>query len=243
MTTTENYGMKKPESNDYVSIDVINENMDVIDEKLKDNADHSSNTSNPHKVTKSHVGLGDVPNVATNDQTPTYTQASTLANLVSGEKLSVSFGKIMKGLADLISHLANKSNPHEVTASQVGAAASNHSHSAADIGALPLTGGTLSGDLVVSGGDVTLKTLASISGSDTNIALNIKKDASNIRTLQLLSQSYKSAVQEAIRMQETVSGTATSYKLYGEHNVTKGTSGMTAGSSALTTGCVYLQYS
>ena len=58
MTTTENYGLKKPESNDYVSIDVINENMDAIDEKLKENEDHSSNTSNPHKVTKSQVGLG-----------------------------------------------------------------------------------------------------------------------------------------------------------------------------------------
>jgi len=82
---------------------------------------HTGNKSNPHSVTKSQVGLGNVPNVATNDQTPTYTQASSLANLTSGEKLSVSFGKIMKAIADLISHLANKSNPHGVTAAQAGA--------------------------------------------------------------------------------------------------------------------------
>jgi hypothetical protein len=32
-------------------------------------------------VTKSDVGLGNVPNVATNDQTPTFTEASSLANI------------------------------------------------------------------------------------------------------------------------------------------------------------------
>lgn len=86
---------------------------------------HTSNKSNPHSVTKSQVGLGNVPNVATNDQTPTYSAASTLATLTSGEKLSVSMGKIMKAIADLISHIGNKSNPHGVTSSQVGAMASN----------------------------------------------------------------------------------------------------------------------
>lgn len=71
-------------------------------------------------ITKSDVGLGNVPNVTTNDQTPTYTQSSSLANIVSGEKLSISMGKIMKAIADLISHLTNKSNPHEITKAQVG---------------------------------------------------------------------------------------------------------------------------
>lgn len=52
--------------------------------------------------------------------TNTFTQASTLANLTTGEKLSVSLGKIMKAIADLISHIGNKSNPHGVTKSQVG---------------------------------------------------------------------------------------------------------------------------
>lgn len=51
--------------------------------------------------TASEVGLGNVPNVATNDQTPTFTQATTRENLVSGEKMSVLFGKIMKYFADL----------------------------------------------------------------------------------------------------------------------------------------------
>jgi len=68
---------------------------------------HTTNKSNPHGVTASQVGLGSVPNVATNDQTPTYTEASTLATLTSGEKISVAFGKIKKAITDLISHLAD----------------------------------------------------------------------------------------------------------------------------------------
>lgn len=81
---------------------------------------HKNNTSNPHKVSKSQVGLGNVPNVATNDQTPTYTVASTLTQLTSGEKLSTAFGKISKAIVDLIAHITNKSNPHEVTKIQLG---------------------------------------------------------------------------------------------------------------------------
>lgn len=81
---------------------------------------HTSDVGNPHKVTASQVGLGNVPNVSTNDQTPTYIEAATLATLTSGEKLSVSMGKIMKAITDFISHLANKENPHSVTKAQVG---------------------------------------------------------------------------------------------------------------------------
>lgn len=63
--------------------------------------DHSQTTGNPHGTTKSDVGLGNVPNVSTNDQTPTFTQASTRNNIASGEKLSVIFGKIQKFFNDL----------------------------------------------------------------------------------------------------------------------------------------------
>lgn len=89
---------------------------------------HTGNTANPHGVTKAQVGLGNVPNVATNDQTPTYSQASAIANLTSGEKLSVAFGKIMKAIADFIAHKNSTGNPHGVTASQAGAAPAVHGH-------------------------------------------------------------------------------------------------------------------
>ena len=82
---------------------------------------HLNSKNNPHTVTAEQVGLGNVPNKATNDQTPTYTEATTLATLESGEKLSVAFGKLKLALTNLIDHLTNKSNPHEVTAAQLGA--------------------------------------------------------------------------------------------------------------------------
>ena len=164
---------------------------------------HVSSKNNPHSVTKSQVGLGNVPNVTTNDQTPTYTAASTLATLVSGEKLSVSMGKIMRAITDLISHIGNKENPHSVTKVQVGlgnvgnfkavstvasqgltnteksnaranigagtssltigttastAAAGNHTHTAANVGAVPtsrtVNGKALSADITLSASDV-----------------------------------------------------------------------------------------
>lgn len=85
----------------------------------------------------SDIGLGNVPNVATNDQTPTYSDASTLQALSSGEKLSVAFGKIAKAVKDLISHIANKSNPHGVTVEQIGASATGHKHTKSEITDFP----------------------------------------------------------------------------------------------------------
>lgn len=99
---------------------------------------HVKNMDNPHKVTKVQVGLGNVPNVSTDDQTPTYTEASAIAELKSGEKLSIAFGKISKSVSSLIAHMKNGQNPHKVTAEQVGAAKSSHKHSTND-----LTGGVL----------------------------------------------------------------------------------------------------
>ena len=42
-----------------------------------------------------------------NDQSPTYTESTSLVGLSSGEKISVSFGKISKAITDLISHIDN----------------------------------------------------------------------------------------------------------------------------------------
>lgn len=85
--------------------------IDKVTQALLDNWNaaytHISNKSNPHAVTKSQVGLGSVPNVGTNDQVPTFTQASTLTNFTSGEKLTVILGKIAKAIAEFIAHKAD----------------------------------------------------------------------------------------------------------------------------------------
>lgn len=99
---------------------------------------HVKNMDNPHKVTKEQVGLGNVPNAATNDLTPTYNEARALVGMKSGEKLSIALGKLAKAVSSLIAHMKNGENPHKVTAKQVGAAAASHKHSTND-----LTGGVL----------------------------------------------------------------------------------------------------
>lgn len=106
---------------------------------------HTADKTNPHGVTKQQVGLGNVPNLAPSDQAPTFTDATVFSNIESGEKTSVLFGKIKLAISKLIDHLNNRSNPHNTTAAQVGAAAKNHTHNAQDInaGTLPIQrGGT-----------------------------------------------------------------------------------------------------
>lgn len=114
MKTTTNYGFKKPEPNDPYNVNDINESFDIIDAELKAAAEkadtsttHPSDMGNPHQTTAEQVGLGNVPNVSTNDQTPTYTIAAANETLSSGEKLSVAFGKIAKAVSSLISHIAD----------------------------------------------------------------------------------------------------------------------------------------
>lgn len=80
---------------------------------------HKADKENPHKVTKAQVGLSEVPNVVTNDQTPTYTENASLAKLTSGEKLSTAFGKLSKAVSDFMAHI-KATNPHNVTKGQVG---------------------------------------------------------------------------------------------------------------------------
>lgn len=98
----------------------VTNNLPTLEETLEENLNaHTKKTDNPHSVTKAQVGLSNVPNVATNNQTPTFTEGTSLVKLTSGEKLSVAFGKIAKAITDLISHIRNKSNPHGVTAAQI----------------------------------------------------------------------------------------------------------------------------
>ena len=104
---------------------------------------HKEDNSNPHNVTAAQIGLGNVPNKATNDLQPTYADAETLSELSSGERLAAAFGKIAKAIKDLMSHITNKANPHGVTASQTGA--------------FPVSGGTLEGHFIMNGGSIVLK--------------------------------------------------------------------------------------
>jgi hypothetical protein len=103
------------------------------------------NTRNPHRMTKADIGLDKVDNVSLSDYAPAFTQATTLSELSSGDKIPTLFDKIAKAVKDLINHIGNRNNPHRVTYTQAGAAPAEHNHSAADINSGILTverGGT-----------------------------------------------------------------------------------------------------
>ena len=155
-----------------------------------------------------NLGLGNVPNVATNDQTPTYSDTTTLQTLASGEKLNVAFQKIKCAITNLINHLANKSNPHGVTASQAGA--------------LPTTGGALSGALTVIDNFNVNKTYDSLeyktylrpvnysignNGEYSTGLIHYKGDQNNA---QLMFNK------DGVMLRDNVNAKA--YKLYGQHN-------------------------
>lgn len=119
---------------DNISV-VTNPATVIVTEEILEAAmeEHTSDKSNPHGVTKAQVGLGNVPNVSTNDQTPTYGTVTALAKLVMGEKLGIAFGKIAKAVDELIAHLAD--NVKHITAAERtawnGKAAGDHTHSTA----------------------------------------------------------------------------------------------------------------
>ena len=80
----------------------------------------SETAVNPHALSPADIGLGNVPNVTTNNQTPTYTEAENNTELSSGETLATAFGKIAKLVRSAIAHFARTDNPHSVTKAQVG---------------------------------------------------------------------------------------------------------------------------
>jgi len=91
---TANYNLIKPQYDETADIKVINENMDIIDGKLKENADGLS----------THVAAA-APH--SGHETPSGAQA----------KAEAAAGAVR---AQLESHVADNTNPHNVTKSQVG---------------------------------------------------------------------------------------------------------------------------
>ena len=67
---------------------------------VKGNNEKSYRTGNVN-ITKEDIELGNVPNVTTNNQTPTFTKASVRQSPQSGETLTVILGKLLKIVDDL----------------------------------------------------------------------------------------------------------------------------------------------
>ena len=126
---TANYNLIKPGYDETADIKVINENMDTIDGKLKENADGLSTHSSKAASTSAsgHVQLQTtVDNSETTALTPKALNTHVAAaaphsghETPSGAqaKAEAAAGAVR---AQLESHVADNTNPHNVTKSQVG---------------------------------------------------------------------------------------------------------------------------
>ena len=86
----------------------------AADKVIQDNLNaHIGNTSNPHKVTKAQVGLGNVQNLAPADMPVSTAQATAIANAKAAGT---------KAQTDLNTHANRRDNPHNVTRAQLGLA-------------------------------------------------------------------------------------------------------------------------
>ena len=85
-----------------------------------------------------------------------------MSNYLDKTGLSYFWSKV-KALIE--THISNQNNPHNVTVSQIGAAAEDHSHNAADIsaGTLPV------GVVATNGTDYTVSRLRNIRASTTDL--------------------------------------------------------------------------
>ena len=95
---------------------ITNEAADrqAADKVIQDNLNaHIGNTSNPHKVTKAQVGLGNVQNLAPADMPVSTAQAASIADAKAAGT---------KAQTDLSTHANRKDNPHNVTRAQLGLA-------------------------------------------------------------------------------------------------------------------------
>lgn len=75
---------------------------------------HTTNTSNPHKVTASQVGLGNVNNTSDANKPVSTAQAAAIADAKNAGT---------QAQTNLNTHTTNKSNPHGVTLAQLGVSA------------------------------------------------------------------------------------------------------------------------
>lgn len=80
-------------------------------------AEHTGNRSNPHAVTKAQVGLGNVQDYATASQAQMDTG---LANNLYLTPNTVAVYVNARATQPLLTHIADKGNPHQVTKTQVG---------------------------------------------------------------------------------------------------------------------------
>lgn len=235
---TANYGLKKPSAEDFYNIEDFNWNADVIDAELAKRAELGEDG----RVPAAQLPAMDFDPAGSAAAVQTALSGHTgdnVRHLTAAERTA--WNAKADGTATS-AHIANTNNPHGVTAAQVGA--------------LPLSGGTLTGNLDIA------KTIASVvlrTGDSSNrLSGRLMKNANVEGTVDdgLYLTDYGADGSEATlkiqggqqRLRIKLGGT--DYAVYHEGSkptpadvgITSGTTDLTAGSSSLASGTIYLVY-
>lgn len=166
--TSDNDTLGKLESNLNAEIERATNKENSIEQNLNS---HISNQQNPHNVTKAQVGLGNADNTSDMDKPISTATQSALDEL--DNRLSES----------ITTHIANTSNPHNVTVQQIGAIPTG--------GLKTINGNTLEGegniDLIYNADDILFT-------SDLTITANVgvhTVGSSGSKTLPTTGKSVK----------------------------------------------------
>jgi len=163
MKYTPNYGLKKPEQDDFYNVEDFNENADIIDEKLKEIEDGIKNIDAP--VTSVNEKTGDVVLTAEDvgAETPAGAQARADAALAAAKQYTdQEVGEVAQALNAHLDDNASTSKKGHVqltdsvsSTSTTTAATPNSVKQAYDKAnaALPKSGGTITGILTMDGGN------------------------------------------------------------------------------------------
>jgi len=204
MEKTTNYNLKKPGGDDFYNVHDQNDNMDIIDTALSPTADPSQAPSGDSGKLSQWVGwianrIKAITGAENWYDAPAMTLAS-VATQIGSEAQARSAADTALGNS-INGHTANRSNPHGVTAAQVGA--------------LPTSGGTLTGQLNIANGT---KLSALILENDW-VALFSSSNSGN--------NGYRFRIKNANDLLNAFTFydgyTGATYKLYGEHNITVST--------------------
>ena len=124
------YDDLKPEDENIENGAVVTDSrMNHMEDGIEDSSstleNHVSNKVNPHAVTKTQVGLGNVDNIEQAAKTDFDAHVSNTSNPHEVTKSQIGLEKVVNveqaSKSNFDSHASNKSNPHAVTASQTGA--------------------------------------------------------------------------------------------------------------------------
>lgn len=153
------------------------------------------------------------------------------------------------------SHTHTKSQitdfPTSMPASDVSAwakAANKPTYTASEVGAVSKIGDTMTGDLEILKNAPSLKLIQNSTNRqfrlwishDNNIYIRNELDDNNRTALYLKPETED--VANMFRLQKIVDGTPSYYNIFGQHNITAGTTALTSGTSALATGSIYQQF-